>query len=76
MYDFQVNLVNKMVKGRCDFKGSRKEDLPFSKMERLTIIGHTDDPNWVKARNSNGREGLIHLDYVISLQEVTLSSMR
>ncbi|RXG53941.1 Tyrosine-protein kinase CSK [Armadillidium vulgare] len=71
----KVNLVNRMVKGCHDFDGTRKEDLSFSKMERLTVISHTDDPNWVKAKNGKGQEGLIPLDYVTVLQEVKLGSM-
>lgn len=67
--------MNRMVKGCHDFDGTRKEDLSFSKLERLTVIHHTDDPNWVKARNGKGQEGLIPLDYVTVLQEVKLGSM-
>ncbi|KAK7069378.1 hypothetical protein SK128_023051, partial [Halocaridina rubra] len=50
--------------------------LPFSKMEQLTIVRSTNDPNWVKARNRDGMEGMIPTSYVTeSRKEVKLNTM-
>ncbi|MPC22955.1 Tyrosine-protein kinase CSK [Portunus trituberculatus] len=46
------------------FSGTSTEDLPFAKMERLTIVHSTNDPNWVKARNREADEGMIPTSYV------------
>uniref|UniRef100_A0A671MZ59 Tyrosine-protein kinase n=1 Tax=Sinocyclocheilus anshuiensis TaxID=1608454 RepID=A0A671MZ59_9TELE len=43
--------------------GSTEQDLPFCKGDLLTIIGVTKDPNWYKAKNSVGREGMIPANY-------------
>ena len=56
---------NTQVVAQYEFKAiSPHSDLPFNKSERLTIVGNTDDPNWVKARNTRGQEGLIPASYV------------
>ncbi|XP_042861827.1 tyrosine-protein kinase CSK-like [Penaeus japonicus] len=58
------------------FSGTSPEDLPFSKLERLTIVRATNDANWVKARNRDGMEGMIPTSYVTeSRKEVKLNTM-
>uniref|UniRef100_A0A8C2BX72 Tyrosine-protein kinase n=1 Tax=Cyprinus carpio TaxID=7962 RepID=A0A8C2BX72_CYPCA len=49
---------------KYNFQGSTEQDLPFCKGDLLTIIGVTKDPNWYKAKNSVGREGMIPENYV------------
>uniref|UniRef100_A0A671K2I7 Tyrosine-protein kinase n=1 Tax=Sinocyclocheilus anshuiensis TaxID=1608454 RepID=A0A671K2I7_9TELE len=49
---------------KYNFQGSTEQDLPFCKGDLLTIIGVTKDPNWYKAKNSVGREGMIPANYV------------
>ncbi|KAK8403578.1 hypothetical protein O3P69_000556 [Scylla paramamosain] len=58
------------------FLGNSTEDLPFVKMERLTIVHSTNDPNWVKARNREADEGMIPTSYVVqeSKKEVKLNT--
>uniref|UniRef100_A0A671MZ65 Tyrosine-protein kinase n=1 Tax=Sinocyclocheilus anshuiensis TaxID=1608454 RepID=A0A671MZ65_9TELE len=48
---------------KYNFQGSTEQDLPFCKGDLLTIIGVTKDPNWYKAKNSVGREGMIPANY-------------
>lgn len=58
------------------FSGTSPEDLPFSKLERLTIVRATNDVNWVKARNRDGMEGMIPTSYVTECRkEVKLNTM-
>uniref|UniRef100_A0A8C4R8W2 Tyrosine-protein kinase n=1 Tax=Eptatretus burgeri TaxID=7764 RepID=A0A8C4R8W2_EPTBU len=40
------------------------EDLSFAKGEVLTIVQAMQDPNWYKARNEEGAQGLIPSNYV------------
>nr|XP_021326738.1 tyrosine-protein kinase CSK [Danio rerio] len=49
---------------KYNFQGSTDQDLPFCKGDLLTIIGVTQDPNWYKAKNAVGREGMIPANYV------------
>lgn len=64
------------VVARYAFSGTSSEDLPFAKMEQLTIVRATNDPNWVKARNRDGMEGMIPTSYVTeSRKEVKLNTM-
>ncbi|XP_066980904.1 tyrosine-protein kinase CSK-like isoform X4 [Macrobrachium rosenbergii] len=64
------------VVARYAFAGTSPEDLPFAKMEQLTIVRSTNDPNWVKARNRDGMEGMIPTSYVTeSRKEVKLNTM-
>ncbi|XP_069948491.1 tyrosine-protein kinase CSK isoform X2 [Cherax quadricarinatus] len=64
------------VVARYPFSGTSTEDLPFAKMERLTIVRPTNDPNWVKARNRDGMEGMIPTSYVTEFKkEVKLNTM-
>lgn len=59
-----------MVRGLQDFKASRKEELSFCRLERLTIINYTENPEWVLARNTSSQEGLIPVENVCFLKEV------
>lgn len=64
------------VVARYAFTGTSTEDLPFTKMERLSIVKPTNDPNWVKARNREGVEGMIPTSYVMECKkEVKLNTM-
>ncbi|XP_076062792.1 tyrosine-protein kinase CSK-like isoform X2 [Oratosquilla oratoria] len=64
------------VVARYHFEGNSQGDLPFDKMERLTIVQSTTDPNWVRARNRSGKVGLIPTSYVTEdKKEVKLTSM-
>ena len=58
------------------FSGTSTEDLPFAKMEKLTIVHSTNDPNWVKARNTEADEGMIPTSFVKqeSKKEVKLNT--
>ena len=47
------------------FSGTSEDDLPFAKLEKLTIVRSTNDPNWVKARNREAGEGLIPTSFVM-----------
>ncbi|KAH0619883.1 hypothetical protein JD844_014269 [Phrynosoma platyrhinos] len=49
---------------KYNFHGTADQDLSFSKGDVLTIISVTKDPNWYKARNKVGREGIIPANYV------------
>uniref|UniRef100_A0A8C1GGF6 Tyrosine-protein kinase n=2 Tax=Cyprinus carpio TaxID=7962 RepID=A0A8C1GGF6_CYPCA len=49
---------------RYNFPGTANQDLPMCKGDVLTIIGVTKDPNWYKAKNAAGREGIIPANYV------------
>ena len=40
------------------------QDLPFKKGDTLEIISASKDPNWYKARRSDGLEGMIPSNYV------------
>lgn len=61
---------------RYAFSGTSTEDLSFAKLERLTIVKPTNDPNWVKARSRDGVEGMIPTSYVMeSKKEVKLNAM-
>ena len=40
------------------------QDLPFKRGETLVIISSSKDPNWYKARRSDGLEGMIPYNYV------------
>ncbi|CAL4102300.1 unnamed protein product, partial [Meganyctiphanes norvegica] len=65
------------VVARYAFAGTSSDDLPFAKLERLTIVRATNDPNWVKARNHHGNEGMIPTAYVTMdrKKEVKLNAM-
>ncbi|KAK3866099.1 hypothetical protein Pcinc_028356 [Petrolisthes cinctipes] len=64
------------VVARYAFSGTSTEDLSFDKMERLTIVKPTNDPNWVKARSRTGVEGMIPTSYVMECKkEVKLNAM-
>ncbi|MBZ3873343.1 Tyrosine-protein kinase CSK [Sciurus carolinensis] len=49
---------------KYNFHGSAEQDLPFCKGDVLTIVAVTKDPNWYKAKNKVGREGIIPANYV------------
>lgn len=65
------------VVARYAFAGTSSDDLPFAKLERLTIVRATNDPNWVKARNHQGNEGMVPTAYVTMerKREVKLNTM-
>lgn len=50
-----------------DFSGASNEDLPFKKGEILTIQSTSMDPNWWKARDSKGKEGMVPANYLEEL---------
>ncbi|GFN92099.1 tyrosine-protein kinase [Plakobranchus ocellatus] len=58
-----------------DFPGRTQYDLPFQRGDILVIVKSTTDPNWFKAKNSSGREGMIPANYVRQRREVTLHAM-
>lgn len=63
------------VVGLYDFAGRSRDDLPFKKGDLLVIVKGTSDPNWFKARNANGFEGMIPANYVQQRKVVTLHAM-
>ncbi|KAL5004292.1 hypothetical protein ScPMuIL_017748 [Solemya velum] len=63
------------VIGLYNFNASSPEDLPFHKGDVLKIVQHTKDPNWYKAKNSSGRDGMIPATYVQTRKEVQLHAM-
>lgn len=50
--------------GKFNFLGSAAHDLPFKRGDTLVIISASKDPNWYKARRSDGLEGMIPYNYV------------
>lgn len=40
------------------------QDLPFKRGDTLVIISASKDPNWYKARRSDGLDGMIPYNYV------------
>lgn len=58
-----------------DFPGRSKYDLPFQRGDILIIVKSTTDPNWFRAKNDNGDEGMIPANYVTQRKEVTLHAM-
>ncbi|XP_039257430.1 tyrosine-protein kinase CSK-like [Styela clava] len=54
--------------GAYDFKSTNKGDLPFKKGEILNITQLTRDPNWYKAKNAAGQQGMIPSNYVVKHQ--------
>ncbi|KAK8767293.1 hypothetical protein V5799_005927 [Amblyomma americanum] len=63
------------VVARYNFNGKSSEDLSFTKGDIMTIVSDTPDCNWFRARHSDGREGLIPLNYILRRAEVKLNSM-
>ncbi|CAL4060834.1 unnamed protein product, partial [Meganyctiphanes norvegica] len=64
------------VVARYAFPGTSSVDLPFAKRERLTIVHTTNTPDWIRARNHSGSEGLIPTAYInTDKKEVKLESM-
>nr|XP_037289181.1 LOW QUALITY PROTEIN: tyrosine-protein kinase CSK-like [Rhipicephalus microplus] len=63
------------VVARYNFNGKSPEDLSFTKGDIMTIVSETPDCNWFRARHSDGREGLIPLNYILRRAEVKLNSM-
>ncbi|XP_055874157.1 tyrosine-protein kinase CSK-like isoform X1 [Biomphalaria glabrata] len=63
------------VVGLFDFPGRSKDDLPFQKGDLLVIVKSTTDPNWYKAKNSIGAEGMIPANYVKLRKVVSLHAM-
>nr|XP_051697061.1 tyrosine-protein kinase CSK [Oryctolagus cuniculus] len=49
---------------KYSFHGTAEQDLPFCKGDVLTTVAVTKDPNWYKAKNKVGREGIIPANYV------------
>ncbi|XP_063955968.1 tyrosine-protein kinase CSK-like [Lytechinus pictus] len=60
---------------RFEFKGTTADDLSFRKGDVITIIKATKDPNWYKARNEQGLEGMIPANYVKKREGVKLQTM-
>ncbi|KAH9499223.1 hypothetical protein Btru_004477 [Bulinus truncatus] len=63
------------VVGLYDFPGRSKDDLPFQKGDLLVIVKPTTDPNWYKAKNASGSEGMIPANYVKLRKGVSLHAM-
>ncbi|KAG0414262.1 hypothetical protein HPB47_008609, partial [Ixodes persulcatus] len=63
------------VVARYNFNAKSREDLSFMKGDLMTIVSDTPDPNWFRAKHSDGREGLIPLNYILRRAEVKLNSM-
>lgn len=51
--------------GAYDFNSSSTGDLSFKKGDILTITQLTRDPNWYKARNQKGKQGMVPSNYVV-----------
>ncbi|XP_022097389.1 tyrosine-protein kinase CSK-like isoform X2 [Acanthaster planci] len=49
---------------KFNFEGSTADDLSFKKGEIVFITKATKDPNWYRARNEKGQEGMIPANYV------------
>ncbi|XP_059168757.1 tyrosine-protein kinase CSK-like [Physella acuta] len=63
------------VVGLYDFRGRSRDDLPFFKNDILVIVRATSDPNWYKAKNNNGAEGMIPANYVKARKRVNIQPM-
>ena len=53
---FNITLISSLLKAN--------DELSFKKGEHLKILSTKEDDNWWKARNKNGRVGLIPGNYV------------
>ncbi|XP_033120717.1 tyrosine-protein kinase CSK-like [Anneissia japonica] len=60
---------------KYEFRNSTADDLAFGKGEIITIVASTKDPNWYKAKNSNGRVGMIPANFVKKRESVKLHMM-
>ncbi|XP_071118990.1 tyrosine-protein kinase CSK-like isoform X1 [Haliotis cracherodii] len=58
-----------------NFPGKSHEDLPFQKGDILFIVRSTRDPNWYRAKDSTGKEGMIPATYVQPRTSVPLHAM-
>lgn len=70
--------VGSEVIARCDFQATATEQLPFFKGDILTIIAeftNTNDSEWYKARDCDGKEGLVPAVHLQKRTEVKLNPM-
>ncbi|XP_046546473.1 tyrosine-protein kinase CSK-like [Haliotis rubra] len=58
-----------------NFPGKSHEDLSFQKGDILFIVRSTRDPNWYRAKDSTGKEGMIPATYVQPRTSVPLHAM-
>ncbi|XP_013778262.1 tyrosine-protein kinase CSK-like [Limulus polyphemus] len=63
------------VVARYNYDAKSEEDLSFQKGDIMTIVRPTQDPNWLRARHVDGREGLIPAIYIYRRAEVKLNAM-
>lgn len=56
--DTKSNPLTFVCDALCDFTGEKKEDLPFTEGEILTIVGIRED-GWWEAENSDNKRGLV-----------------
>jgi hypothetical protein len=57
---------------RSDTSVSFSQDLPFKRGDTLVIISASKDPNWYKARRSDGIEGTVPLNYIGKKEDMQL----
>lgn len=70
--------IGSEVIARCDFQSTSAEQLPFFKGDILTISGESNNSNdseWYKAKDSDGKEGHVPLAYLQRRTEVKLNPM-
>ncbi|XP_076354615.1 tyrosine-protein kinase CSK-like isoform X4 [Tachypleus tridentatus] len=63
------------VVARYNYDAKSEEDLAFEKGDIMTVVRPTQDPNWLRARHVDGREGLIPAIYIYRRAEVKLNAM-
>ncbi|KAF6034373.1 CSK [Bugula neritina] len=58
-----------------NFEANSADDLTFRRRDILVIVRPTRDPNWYRAKRSDGKEGMIPANYVQERMEVKLNTM-
>uniref|UniRef100_H2YJW2 Tyrosine-protein kinase n=1 Tax=Ciona savignyi TaxID=51511 RepID=H2YJW2_CIOSA len=48
-----------------DFNTGKKTDLQFKKGDSITVMQRTRDPNWYKAKNEKGEQGMVPINYIV-----------
>uniref|UniRef100_H2YJW5 Tyrosine-protein kinase n=1 Tax=Ciona savignyi TaxID=51511 RepID=H2YJW5_CIOSA len=51
--------------GIFDFNTGKKTDLQFKKGDSITVMQRTRDPNWYKAKNEKGEQGMVPINYIV-----------
>ncbi|XP_076336418.1 tyrosine-protein kinase CSK-like isoform X1 [Tachypleus tridentatus] len=63
------------IVARYNYDATSEIDLSFQKGDIMTVIKATSDPNWLRARHADAREGFIPTTYIQRRAEVKLNAM-